>query len=81
MFLHVWITWVVMNNTWKFHVNGTLKNEFTKKNADMFNTYFSSCKYDWWVCFNELLNSDKCVAITHTSVVHFAQVWAESRLF
>ena len=41
--LYVWITWVVTDIWWKFHVNSTFRNIFTEKNGDVFNTYFTCC--------------------------------------
>ena len=41
--LYVWITWVVTDIWWQFHVNSPFRNIFTKKNVDVFNTYFPRC--------------------------------------
>ncbi len=42
---YVWITWVITNIWWKFHVNRTFRNIFTVKNGDVFNTYFTRYMY------------------------------------
>ena len=38
--LYVWIIWVVTDIWWKCHANSPIRNIFTEKNVDTFNTYF-----------------------------------------
>ena len=45
--LYVWITWVVTDIWWQFHVNSPIRNIFTEKNVDVFNTYFPRCIYSY----------------------------------
>ncbi len=41
--LYVWITWIVTDIWWQFHVNSIFINIFTEKNAYVVNIYFTRC--------------------------------------